>query len=198
MQLYLLRHGDAGKRLAAGKSGSVDPSGIDSPLTVRGRRDIEITARSLKVLNPKFTDILTSPLKRALQTAKITTKILGAEKNLAVYNELAPEGNRLKLYDRLRSFSQESSILIIGHEPYLTNLICEMVLQKTKVRPVGRINLKKSGLAKIRVISLSPNAKGELRWLLTPRILRSLSDGTSKSVLSVLNKKENRNIEKVL
>jgi phosphohistidine phosphatase len=180
MKLYLLRHGDAGKSLAAAKISSVDPSGIDAPLTVRGRKDIEITARSLKVLKLKFTAIITSPLKRASQTAKITAKIMGAEKELSIYNELAPEGDRLKLYHRLSVFSQESSVLIIGHEPYLTNLICDMVLQKNKGRPVGTINLKKSGLAKIRVISLSPNPRGELRWLLTPRLLRSLSDRSSK------------------
>jgi len=180
LQLYLLRHGDAGKRVAAAKSSSIDRSGVDAPLTVSGKQDIEITARSLKVLKLKFTAILTSPLKRAIQTAKITAKILGAEKELSICNELAPEGDRLKLYDRLRSLSQESSVLIIGHEPYLTNLISDIVLQKTKVRPVSSINLKKSGLAKIRVISLSPNARGELRWLLTPRILKSLGDSSSK------------------
>ena len=177
MQLYLLRHGDAGKSVSAAKINSVDRSGVDAPLTVSGKQDIEITAGSLKVLKLKFTAILTSPLKRALQTAKITAKIMGAEKELSICDELAPEGDRLKLYDRLRSLSQESSVLVIGHEPYLTNLIYDVVLhQPTKVRPVGSINLKKSGLAKIRVISLSPNARGELRWLLTPRILRSLSD----------------------
>lgn len=180
MQLYLLRHGDASKSLAAAKISGVDQSGVDPTLTVRGRQDIETTARSLKVLKLKFTVVITSPLKRALQTAKITAKIMGAEKELSICNELAPEGDRLKLYHRLSSFSQESSVLIVGHEPYLTNLIYDMVLQKTKGRPVGSINLKKSGLAKIRVISLSPNARGELRWLLTPRILRSLSDSSSK------------------
>jgi phosphohistidine phosphatase len=180
LQLYLLRHGDSGKSVSAAKISSVDRSGVDAPLTVTGKQDIEITARSLKVLKLKFTAILTSPLKRALQTAKITAKIMGAEKELSICDELAPEGDRLKLYDRLRSLSQESSVLVIGHEPYLTNLICDVVLQKTKVRTVGSINLKKSGLAKIRVISLSPNARGELRWLLTPRILRSLSDSSSK------------------
>lgn len=192
MQLYLLRHGDAGKSLAAAKISSVDQSGVDPTLTVRGRRDIEITARSLKVLKLKFTAVITSPLKRALQTAKITAKIMGTEKELSICNELAPEGDRLKLYHRLSSFSQESSVLIIGHEPYLTNLIYDMVLQKkTKGRPVGSINLKKSGLAKIRVISLSPNARGELRWLLTPRILKSLSDSSSK--VSVIGTKQKGN-----
>ena len=180
MQLYLLRHGDAGKSLATSKTSSLDPSGIDAPLTVRGRQDIEMTARSLKVLKLKFTAIITSPLKRALQTAKITAKIMGTEKELSICNELAPEGDRLKLYHKLSTFSQESSVLIIGHEPYLTNLICDMVFQKNKGRRAGTINLKKSGLAKIRVISLSPNARGELRWLLTPRILRSVSDSSSK------------------
>ena len=55
---------------------------------------------------------------------------------------------------------------------------------------LGRINLKKAGLAKIRVISLTPNISGELRWLITTRILRSLEKGGSKSKSSAASKKK--------
>ena len=48
----------------------------------------------------------------------------------------------------------------------------DMIFQKNRVNQLGRINLKKAGLAKIRVISLTPNISGELRWLLTPGILK--------------------------
>jgi phosphohistidine phosphatase len=101
---------------------------------------------------------------------------------LSVWNELAPEGNRSKLYNKLNQYTRESTILMVGHQPYLTNIICDMIFQK-RVNQVGRINLKKAGLAKIRVISLIPNTSGELRWLLTPRILKSLAkDGSKKSL----------------
>jgi hypothetical protein len=62
-----------------------------------------------------------------------------------------------------------------------------MIFQR--VNQVGQINLKKAGLAKIRVISLIPNTSGELRWLLTPRILKSLAKDGSKSKSSAAYKK---------
>ena len=34
--------------------------------------------------------------------------------------------------------------------------------------------MKKGGLAKIMIISTTPELRGELRWLLTPRIIKSL------------------------
>ena len=75
-------------------------------------------ARSIKTLKLKFDAIITSPLKRAIQTANIVAKVLGMrkEKNkITIWNELAPEGNRLQLFNRLHhKFKMESTILMIG------------------------------------------------------------------------------------
>jgi phosphohistidine phosphatase len=38
----------------------------------------------------------------------------------------------------------------------------------------GSIVLKKAGLARIEVTSFQPNIKAELRWLLTPKLLRNM------------------------
>ena len=38
----------------------------------------------------------------------------------------------------------------------------------------GQIVLKKAGLAKIRITSLTPKMQGELRWLLTPGLLNKI------------------------
>jgi len=188
LDLYLLRHGDAGKRMAVAAGGNTG----DVPLTIVGREEIAIIARSIKDLNLKFSAIVTSPLKRAVQTAKIIAKVLAMEKGISIWNELAPEGNRSKLYNRLNQDTRESSVLMIGHEPYLSNMMYDMIFQKNRVNQLGRINLKKAGLAKIRVISLTPNISGELRWLLTPRILKLLAKGGSKSKSSAASKKKER------
>jgi len=188
LELYLLRHGEAGRRtaIAAGQDSG------DLPLTIAGKEEIAVLARSLKHLDLKFDAIISSPLKRAIQTAKIIAKALDMEKRVSIWNELVPEGDRSKLYNRLNQYTTESTILMVGHQPYLTDIICDMIFQK-RVNQVGQINLKKSGLAKIRVISLMPNTNGELRWLLTPRILKSLAKDGSKSKSSAAYKK----IEKV-
>ncbi|MGB6532288.1 MAG: phosphohistidine phosphatase SixA [Candidatus Nitrosopolaris sp.] len=187
MDLYLLRHGDAGRRIsvAAGQDSG------DVPLTIAGREEIAVLARSIKDLNLKFDAIITSPLKRAIQTAKIIAKVLTMEKRISIWNELVPEGNRSKLYNRLNQYKRESTILMVGHQPYLTNIIYDMIFQK-RVNQLSQINLKKAGLAKIRVISLTPNISGELRWLLTPRILKSLAKDGSKSKSSAAYKKKEK------
>jgi phosphohistidine phosphatase len=186
LDLYLLRHGDAGKRMAVAAGGNTG----DVPLTIVGREEIAIIARSVKALNLRFSAIVTSPLKRAVQTAKIIAKVLAIEDRISIWNDLVPEGNRSKLYNRLNQYTRESSILMIGHEPYLSNIMYDMIFQKNRVNQLGRINLKKAGLAKIRVISLTPNISGELRWLLTPRILKLLEKGSSKSKSSAAKNKK--------
>ena len=39
----------------------------------------------------------------------------------------------------------------------------------------GRIDIKKGGVARIRVTNLTPKLKGELRWLITPKLFRLIS-----------------------
>ena len=90
LELYLLRHGDAGRRtaIAAGQDSG------DLPLTIAGKEEITVLARSLKHLNLKFDAIISSPLKRAVQTAKLIAKALVMEKSISIWNELVPGGNR--------------------------------------------------------------------------------------------------------
>jgi phosphohistidine phosphatase len=189
MELYLLRHGESIK----GAGLSLGTTSRNSGLTENGKKEITRIAKSIKRFNVKFDAILTSPLNSAMQTAKIISSTFKLKDGLINCDELVPEGNMLKLYNRLQHFTSESSILIVGHEPYLTNIIDDMIPQqrskdgirrsvtnKTKVKGIARpersIVVKRGGLAKIRIISTTPELRGELRWLLTPRILKSLSE----------------------
>lgn len=82
MDLYLLRHGDAGKRatVAAGENSD------DVSLTIAGREEIAVIARSVRDLDFKF-DAISSPLNRAVQTAKIFAKVLAMEKKILIWSE---------------------------------------------------------------------------------------------------------------
>ena len=62
-------------------------------------------------------------------------------------------------------------MLIVGHEPYLSSLLSELI----SGNPRARISLKKAGMAKVTIDSLTPKASGELKWLLTPRQIKKLS-----------------------
>jgi phosphohistidine phosphatase len=166
VELYVLRHGEAGKRLPAGSNDS------ERALTVTGKQEIEKIAEALQELGIKFDFIATSPLKRASQTAEIVAKALKVKKGkLEGWDELKPEGKRPEMYRRLSQFKQQSSVLVVGHEPYLSTMIGEIVFGNGTG---NNIVLKKAGLARVDVTSVQPNIKAELRWLLTPKLLKNM------------------------
>jgi phosphohistidine phosphatase len=173
MDLFILRHGEAGKRLSSGSSD------FDRPLTIAGKREVTDIAKSLQELGLKFNFIITSPLTRAYQTASLVAMAFKSENNMESWEELKPEGNRKELYRKLsQKFKQDSSVLIVGHEPYLSSLISEAIFEGNPVGTAGgRIVLKKAGLAKVRITSFSNQMiQGELRWLLTPKHMKRISE----------------------
>jgi phosphohistidine phosphatase len=163
MDLYVLRHGEAGKRLAAGSKDS------ERTLTVSGKKEVEQIAGALAALDIRPDLVATSPLARSRQTATIVAKKLKIkEDKLQEWDELMPEGSRAKLYERLARFNPEASVMVVGHEPYLSSLLGELVFDSQK----SRIMVKKAGLARVGVSSFRPRPRGELKWLLTPRIMK--------------------------
>jgi phosphohistidine phosphatase len=165
MDLFVLRHGEAGKTIPSGSSDS------KRPLTVAGEKEIVIISKALRKMGVRLDVILTSPLKRARQTADIVAKEFKAQNKLRQVRELAPEGNKSILYQSLTSFKEGTSLLLVGHNPYLSELVSEVVTNDSSVR----LDLKKGGIARIRIIAAAPKLKGELRWLLTPRLAKLIS-----------------------
>lgn len=165
MELFILRHGEAGKRLGTGND-------AERSLTVAGQKEVEEVAESLTEMNVKLDFVVTSPLKRALQTAEIVARTLKVKKNsLQEWDELKPEGDRQEFYRKLSRFKQESSVMVVGHEPYLSIMISELIFNGNGT---ARIVLKKAGLAKIGITTLQPKIRGELRWLLAPRHMKKM------------------------
>ena len=112
MDLFILHHGEAGKRLSS------EGSDFGRPLTVTGKREVTDIAKSLKELGVQFNFIITSPLKRSHQTASLVAMTFNSENNMENWDELKPEGNGKELYRKLsQKFKKDSSILIVGHEP---------------------------------------------------------------------------------
>jgi len=66
--------------------------------------------------------------------------------------------------------------LIVGHEPYLSSLITDIISDGSRLGiAIGRVILKKAGLAKVRITSSSDQMlHGELRWLLTPMLMKKI------------------------
>ena len=171
-----MRHGYAGKRLS-------DPiRDSKRSLTSQGLKEVKTISKSLKLLNVQFDTIFSSPLPRALQTATVFANRYKLKKNkIQQYNELISQQDRFLFYDKLANYDQMSSILVVGHEPYLSTMISDIISKSNNknktnndIKLKSNIILKKAGLSKIRITSTVPTLQGELRWLLTPYILKKI------------------------
>ena len=163
MDLLVLRHGEAGRS-------SRLPGDSKRSLTNEGKQEITDLSYGIRSLEIKFDHIFSSPLLRAKQTAEIVAKSMKYKGKIEELDSLKPEGSRLEFYSILSKLKQDSVVLVVGHEPYLSEMISEGISQSG-----CRINLKKAGLARVRILSTLPKIKGELRWLLTPKLLKKLA-----------------------
>jgi len=168
MELYLMRHGEAGKRVP------VATRDTTRGLTAAGKQDLEEVGQAMAKLNYKFDVIASSPLKRAKETASIVNETLNRKDRVEEWPELSPEGDRSDLYRRLTGVRPGSRVLCVGHEPYLTLAMGE-IAGKGEDSERFRISLKKGGLAKLLVTGFNPRISGELRWLLTPKQIRRMA-----------------------
>lgn len=166
MELFILRHGEAGQR-SSSMAGD-----RKRPLTSSGKLEISEIANALKIIDLKFDLIITSPLKRASETAMIVAKVFKIGNKVQVWNELAPEGQKTDLYRKLSELREEYVVLMVGHQPLLGHITND-IIHKGKSSPCNLL-LKKGGIVRIRLLRKSNAPRGELRWLLTPRILKNI------------------------
>ncbi|HJU79345.1 MAG TPA: phosphohistidine phosphatase SixA [Nitrososphaeraceae archaeon] len=164
MELFALRHGEAGQR-----SSSSDRT---RPLTSAGKAEVIEIAKALKAIGLKFDLVVTSPLKRAYDTAMIVSDVFNIGSKVQVWNELAPEGKKTDVYHKISQLREEFSVLIVGHQPLLGEMVND-IIHKSKSSPCNFL-LKKGGIVRIRLLRKSNIPKGELKWLLSPRILKNI------------------------
>lgn len=162
LEIFVLRHGDAGTRLD-------EPEKDDArPLTREGRREVAEIAKSLPKIGVEFDLIASSPLPRALQTAEIVARQYRKLNKLEQWDELKHPAESETTFKRLSRQKRGSKLLLVGHEPHLSGMIGEIISGSSGVNLV----LKKAGLAKVEILGFKPKVTGELRWLLTPRLVR--------------------------
>jgi len=166
MRVYLLRHGPAGSRDA-----SRWPDDSQRPLTPRGRERTEQAARGLVSLEPEPTLILTSPLARAAQTAKLLRSAYARAVEVEEFDALAPGGSYRAIVQRLAAAGANDAIVLVGHEPDLGKLAGVLVFGA----PASSLPLKKAGACSIHFSAEVRAGAGRLHVFLTPRVLRRLA-----------------------
>jgi phosphohistidine phosphatase len=155
MILYFLRHG------LASDSNTWNGDDHERPLTNEGVIQIKASANTLKKIGVKVDAILSSPLKRAFQTAQITAKAMDLE---VIKDERLAYGFGLESLSKIiAEHPQSAAIMLVGHEPDFSSIVSALT-------GGSEIIMKKGGLARVDLIESSP-PKGELVWLLPPKLL---------------------------
>lgn len=161
--LYLVRHGIA-------EDPTAQSSDAERALTNEGRKRMKEIARGFAAIGATPTLILTSPLKRAKETAEILQACGAPSAKLAVYQGLdnthSPEDVTAKL-----PHARANEIALVGHQPSLGELASYLL---TGSPALAALPFKKGGIAAISLASLPPRIPGTLEWFLTPKQLRAM------------------------
>ena len=163
MQIYFLRHG-----IAIPRTDSDCPSDPERALTGQGRERTELSARGLQRLDVRADVVLTSPYRRARETAEIVCSVLGLPTDaLRESPSLEPDRDPDELFNDLAD-SGWASAICVGHAPHLDLAISHAIHSGW-----GAVTqLKKAGAA---ALEWDPaTGRGELLWLLPARALRRL------------------------
>src|SRR5437867_617838 len=167
MRIYLLRHA-----IAEARDPRRYPADSDRPLTREGKRKMALAARGMSAADARFDVILTSPLTRARQTARIVLPAFRPHPSLHVLKPLSPGGGAGGVFAALTSLPVDASILLVGHEPDLSHLAGAMLLEQRSDLPM---DFKKGGLCRIDFEGVARPGQGRLVFHLTPKVLRRLA-----------------------
>jgi phosphohistidine phosphatase len=145
------------------------------PLTPEGEEEFRLAARGLARMVPQVDVMLSSPARRAWQTAELLSELDSwpAPEPLPVVaasrRRASPEKATLALGD----YPEAKYVAVVGHRPRLQELAAYLL---TGEEDGLEIKIRKGGVMCIRFDGAPAPGTGKLRWLLTPRALLSLAD----------------------
>jgi len=157
LRVYVLRHGIAEDAPPGG-------SDADRALTQEGKQKLRRVLERARDAGADPGLILTSPLKRAVETAEIAATVLRGGSELVRTNALLPAGSPERVWKEIRAHKVEE-LLIAGHEPLLSGVVAYLLGS-----PAVQVNMKKAALVSIELETAHPQPGGALNWMLTPKI----------------------------
>jgi len=173
MNLYVLRHASAGVR-------RLNPIlDVKRPLDKEGKTHCLHLAHVLNAMKLSFDLVVSSPLKRSLQTAQLVATETGYESRILISNALSPTATFEDFQRMQRECAGYENVLVVGHNPNITAFLAQLVLgSAAPASTQPRIRLRKGSLARL---SISRSGPATLSWLLDPRIVGSLYTTSIKS-----------------
>jgi len=167
MNLYILRHASAGTRRA---NPLLD---LKRPLDKEGKQYCLRLAHVLNAMKISFDLVVSSPLKRSLQTAQLVATETGYETPVLQSAGLAPEAKVADFMKVLQEAGDRENVLVVGHNPNLQTFLGSLLVSQRESRDgrgVPMVRLRKGSLARLSL------ARGPavLVGLIDPRLVRTL------------------------
>ena len=168
MTIYFLRHASAGKKM-------LNPRKDEKrPLDDEGILQTRYMGRMLAQLDVHVDHIVSSPLKRATQTASLAANELAFETPIETHDALRPAAGFEDFQQMLSGYKKSDAIIVVGHNPSFTEFLSKSISESTGA---AQIEFKKGAVAKVEL----DGKTGTLQWLVTPKIARELQTALKKS-----------------
>ena len=167
MNLYLMRHANAGLVRA---NPLLDKK---RALIKEGKDQCVLMARVLSALKVQIDVIVSSPLKRSLQTAQFVGTELGYDAKVEISPALAPDADYAAFQDLLAKYADREGVLAVGHNPNLFQFLGRLVTGNGG----ANLRMRKASVARIDLDRHPP----QLQWLIDPRTARSFYASVGKS-----------------
>lgn len=164
MQVFILRHGIA----EDGRPGGRD---ADRALTPDGKRKLRATLEVARAAGCAPQVLLTSPFRRAVESATIAAEVLGFKGDIIEAKAFVPSADPYESWDEIRLYSDSPSVLLASHEPLTGRLIAHLC-----GAPELQVDVKKGSVTRIDVNPATGAPGGILKWILTPKLAGSGSD----------------------
>ncbi len=168
MELFLIRHADA-------EPADLGMTDAERPLSEGGLKKMRKGAKGLRnILSgtfPPLDAILTSPLHRAIQTARIIAGEVNDSDEVIECTPLGGEFSWADLLPFLNRYPPQSRVALVGHEPELGKLAVWLLSGGPKN---ASIHMKKGSVFCCEIEELTEEPKVQLLWFLTPKQLRLL------------------------
>jgi phosphohistidine phosphatase len=157
MNLYLVRHADAGNRQEwAGDD-------AERPVSPLGRRQAQALAAALRDRGITLDVVLASPLVRTRQTAEELVPVTANGAGVQPSDLLAPGQLRRRKLSKFLAGLGAKSVALVGHDPDLPEFLGWLMGTDPE-----QVHLEKGGVALVRFEDAPGKGEGVLAWMVTP------------------------------
>jgi len=168
MLIYFFRHASAGKSMLNPKKDE------RRPLDEEGILQVRYVGRLLANLDVQVDQIISSPLKRARQTASLAANELAFEGAVQIDDALRPDAEFGEFQSMVARYKKYDAIMVVGHNPSFTEFLSKSI---SGSGGAAQVDMKKGSVARVEMNGRT----GTLDWLVTPKVARTLQTSLKSS-----------------